>query len=246
MAVQPGFMAPVSLKPMTCGMSIGDRLAQHGRFRFDAAHAPAQHAQAVDHGGVRVGADDGVGIGAVAAFGVVVEHNAPQVFEIHLVDDAGVRRHHLEIAERSLAPAQERVAFAVALEFDLVVGRERAGAAVVVHLHRVVDDQLGGVQRIDLLRIAAELLHGLAHGGEVHHAGHAGEVLHDHARGREIDLVGGRGLGVPAEHRFDVILRDVDAVFEAQQIFEQDLEGVGQSRDLVGGQFCEAPVVIGA
>ena len=39
------------------------RLAQHGRLGLDAAHAPAQHAQAVDHGGVRVGADQRVGIG---------------------------------------------------------------------------------------------------------------------------------------------------------------------------------------
>ena len=165
--------------------------------------------------------------------GVVVEHDATEVLEIHLVHDAGVRRHHLEIAECGLAPAQERVALAVALEFDLVVGRERARAAVVVHLHRVIDDQLGGIQRIDLLRIAAELLHGLAHGGEVDHAGHAGEVLHDHARGREVDFVGGRRLRVPVEHRVDVVARDVDAVFEAQQVFEQDLERVGQSRDLV-------------
>ena len=40
-----------------------DRLAQHGRLRLDAADAPAQHRQAVDHGGVAVGADHGVGIG---------------------------------------------------------------------------------------------------------------------------------------------------------------------------------------
>ena len=34
---------------------------------------------------------------------------------------------------------------------------------------------------------------GLAHGGEVDDAGHAGEVLHDDARRRELDL--GVGLG---------------------------------------------------
>ena len=41
----------------------GHRLSQHGGFRLDAAHAPAEHAQRVDHGGVAVGADAGVGIG---------------------------------------------------------------------------------------------------------------------------------------------------------------------------------------
>ena len=110
----------------------------------------------------------------------------------------------------------------------------------------MVDDQLGRGERVDLLRIAAELLHGIAHGGEVDDAGHAGEVLHDDARGRERDLVGGRRLGVPVEQRLDVGARDVHAVFEAQQVLEQDLERVGQARDFFGGQGGEAPVVVGA
>ncbi len=41
----------------------GDGLAEHGGFGFDAAHAPAENAEAVDHGGVGVGADEGVGVG---------------------------------------------------------------------------------------------------------------------------------------------------------------------------------------
>jgi hypothetical protein len=61
-AVMPSLSLPVSLKPMTSGSSI-DRLAEHGGFRLDAADAPAEHAEAVDHGGVRIGADAGVGIG---------------------------------------------------------------------------------------------------------------------------------------------------------------------------------------
>ena len=36
----------------------GQRLAEHGGFRFDAADAPAENAKAIDHGGVRIGADD--------------------------------------------------------------------------------------------------------------------------------------------------------------------------------------------
>ena len=37
----------------------GDRLAEHRGLGLDAADAPAEHAEAVDHGGVRVGADAG-------------------------------------------------------------------------------------------------------------------------------------------------------------------------------------------
>jgi hypothetical protein len=41
----------------------GHRLAEHRRLRLDAADAPAEHGQAVDHRGVRVGADQRIGIG---------------------------------------------------------------------------------------------------------------------------------------------------------------------------------------
>ena len=40
----------------------GDGLAEHCGLCLDAAHAPAQNAEAVDHGGVRVGADERIGI----------------------------------------------------------------------------------------------------------------------------------------------------------------------------------------
>ena len=39
-----------------------NRLAEHAGFRFDSADAPADDAEAVDHGGVRIGADERVGI----------------------------------------------------------------------------------------------------------------------------------------------------------------------------------------
>ena len=39
-----------------------DRLAEHDRLGFDAADAPADDAQAVDHRGVRIGADQRIGI----------------------------------------------------------------------------------------------------------------------------------------------------------------------------------------
>ncbi len=65
----------------------GDGLAEHGGLGLDAADAPAQHAQAVDHGGVRVGADAGVGVRLA-----VTDHDRPgQVLDVDLVDDAGAR-----------------------------------------------------------------------------------------------------------------------------------------------------------
>src|SRR6266567_1852060 len=53
-AVAPSGSSPVSRNPSTFGLSI------------DPTHAPAQHAKAVLHGGVGVGAHAGVGVGADA------------------------------------------------------------------------------------------------------------------------------------------------------------------------------------
>ena len=180
----------------------GDRLAEHGRLSLDAAHAPAEHAQAVLGGGVRVGADAGVEVGELAAIiqaGGLRHDDLRQVFDVDLVNDAGSRRHHAEVAERLLAPAQELVAFAVALVFDV-------------------------------------------HGGEVHDAGHAGEVLHDHTRGRELDFMAGLGLRGPVQQRLDVFVRDVRAVDVAYQVLDEDLERVRQMVD--AGQVGDAVVVI--
>ncbi len=94
-----------------------DRLAEHDRFGFDAAHAPTDDAQAVDHRGVAVGADEAVGEGNAVAG----EHDLGEVFQIHLMHDAGRRRDHAEVVKRLLAPAQELVPFLIPLEFALDV-----------------------------------------------------------------------------------------------------------------------------
>ena len=168
-----------------------DRLAQHGGLGLDSADAPAQHAQAVDHRGVRIGADQRVGIGQrLARLAVRAdEHHARQVLQIDLVHDAGVRRHDREVLERRLSPAQKRIALFVALELQLGVELERLRRAELIHLHRVVDHQLRRLQRIDQRRIAAQRLHRIAHRRQVHHRGHAGEVLQQHAARHERDLL---------------------------------------------------------
>ena len=152
-------------------------------------------------------------------------------------------RDDLEVLERGLAPAQELVALPVALVLDLDVALEGVGAAEDVDDHRVVDDHLGRGERVDLGRVAAEVGDGLAHGGEVDDAGHAGEVLHDHAGRGELDLGVGLGVLVPAAERADVVGGDVGAVLGAQEVLQQHLEAVreglaaldrAQPVDLVG------------
>ena len=177
-----------------------DGLAEHRRLGLDAADAPAEHAQAVDHGGVRVGADERVRVRPAVAG----HHHAREVLEVDLVHDAGARRHDLELVEGALAPPQELVALLVAAVLEVDVALERVGRAEHVDDHRVVDDELGGRERVDLGRVAAELGDGLAHRREVDDARHAREVLHDHPRRGELDLrvrLGARGPSPRARGR---------------------------------------------
>ena len=200
------------------------RLTEHRGFRFDSADTPAQYAQAVDHRGVRVGADTGVRVGHAVA----LHHDAGQVFDVDLVHDAGTRRHHLEILEGALPPTQKLVALAVALVFDLDVALEGVGAAEKIRDHRVIDHQVGRRQRIDLVGVAAQIPDGLPHGGQVDDARHTGEVLHDDAGGRVLDFDAGLGRRVPVRDRLDVVLGDVAAVLVAQQVFGEHFEAVGE------------------
>ena len=61
--------------------------------------------------------------------------------------------HHAEILKRFLAPAQKRVALLIALEFEQRVDAESFGRAELIHLHRMIDHQIGRDQRIGALGI---------------------------------------------------------------------------------------------
>ena len=183
-----------------------------------------EHAQRVDHGGVAVGADAGVGERLLDLAGLLGPHRLRQVLEVDLVADAGARRHDAEVVEGAGAPAQELVALLVALVLDLDVLLEGVGRAEEVDLHGVVDDEVDRHQRVDLGGVAAERLHGIAHGGEIDHGRHAGEVLHQHARRAVGDLARGGLVLQPFDHGADVVGLDRAAVLEAQQVLDQHLE----------------------
>ena len=59
----PSRSSPCRLEADHLGEQHRHRLAEHRRLGLDAADAPAEHGEAVDHGGVAVGADQRVGIG---------------------------------------------------------------------------------------------------------------------------------------------------------------------------------------
>ena len=200
-----------------------ERLTELRGLCLDPADTPAQHSEPVHHRGVRVGADERVGEGPAVS---LLDH-AGQELEVHLVDDPRSGRHDLEVAEALLPPAQECVALAVALELELDVADERAARAEDVHLHRVVDHELDGNQRVDLLRVAAEVCHRVAHRCEVDDGRDAGEVLEQDARRRERDLAVRLVRCDPAGHGLDV-----RPVAGPEHILEQDPQRVGEARDV--------------
>src|SRR5699024_3578841 len=119
-------------------------------------------------------------------------------------------------------------ALLVAFELELGVDPERVGAGEGVGDHGVVEHQLRRDQRVDGGRVSAELRHGVAHGHQVHHAGDTGEVLHEDACGRELDLGVVLGGGVPVPDRLDVRGGHYPTVFAAQEVLEEDLQRIGE------------------
>ncbi len=66
-----------------------------------------------------------------------------------------------------------------------------------------------GIQWIDTGRIAAQLRHAVPHRGEIDHRGHAGEILHQHARGTKADFRAGRAaIAKPMRKSFDIAALD--------------------------------------
>ena len=196
-----------------------NRLAQHGGFRFDTTDAPAQNSKAVDHRRVTVGANQRIGISDGFAINVFGPDGLGEVFEVHLVADAGTWRDNAEVVERPLAPLEEVIALAVALVFVLDVLRERLWRPEFVDNHRVVDDQIDRDERVDETRVAAELLHAIAHRGEVNDGRNAGEVLHQNARRAITDFAAGLAFVLqPRCNGLNIGLLDGAVVFEAQKV----------------------------
>ncbi len=160
------------------------------------------------------------------------------VLEVDLVADAGRRRHDAEVVEGLPAPFEEGVALAVALELALGVDREGALVAEGVDLDRVVDDEVDVDERVDPLRVAADLGHRVAHRGQVDDRRHTGEVLHQDAGRLEGNLGAGLGGGVPAGDRLDVLGPHRDPVLEPQHVLQEHLQRVGQPGDVEALMEC--------
>ena len=78
--------------------------------------------------------------------------------------DAHAWGHGGEVVECGLAPLKEGVALAIAGELEGGVEVVGVDGAELIDLDRVVDHQLGGLERVDLFGVTAQSAHGVAHG----------------------------------------------------------------------------------
>src|SRR3546814_5620651 len=120
-----------------------DLLAEHRGLRLDPADAPAEHAEAVNHRRMAVGADAGVGVGDRLPVTILARpHRLRDMFQVDLVADAGAGGYRLEIVEALRPPFQKVIAFAIAVIFDLDILLERLGVAELVDNHPMVEDRV--------------------------------------------------------------------------------------------------------
>ena len=173
-----------------------DLLAEHDGFSLDPADTPTEHGEAIDHCRVRVGADERIGIGKLetAVFGRAGPDRLRQEFEIDLVANAGAGWDHPKVRKGALPPFQKAIPLAVALILQLDVLVQRLAIAEGIDDHGMIDDQINRHERIDLLRIASEVLHRVAHGGKVDDCRNAGEILHQYPGRPEGDFLFRRAL----------------------------------------------------
>ena len=136
-------------------------LAEHRCLSFNPADTPAEHAKTIDHRRVGVGANERVD--PCSALVLVAEDNAREILKVHLMDDAGLRWHDGEAVKRTLAPAQEGIALVVSFIFEFGVLGEGRETAERINLDGVVNHELGGHERVDPLRVAAQVLDRVTH-----------------------------------------------------------------------------------
>ena len=173
---------------------------------------------------MRIGSNERIEI-RERAFCFLARHDhACEALDVELMADARSRRHDAHILEGFLRPLQEIVALLVALEFKLHVVHKSSGTARFISDDRVIDDQIAGNLRIDILRIAAQFSACFTHNGKIDEDRHTREVLEEHARRTEFDLFARNAF----RSCFNETLREDLRLFVATSITKDILQKYGE------------------
>ena len=147
------------------------------------------------------------------------------------MNNARSGRHHAEIIEGFLAPAQKFIALAVTLEFQFSVAIKRIRAGEKIHLHRMVNHQVNIDMRVDFSGIAAQARHRRAHCRQIDHCGYAGEILHHHAPWPKRQHRALGGLRLPARQVDDILPGNAFLITLAQHRFQHHADRKGQAAE---------------
>src|SRR5215469_15444459 len=101
------------------------------------------------------------------------------------MNDSSIGWNHAKVIKGALAPSEKLITLLVALEFESGIDRERICGAVRVNLHRMIDNEVSRLQRIDAGGVTAELANRIAHRSEIGYYRYAGKILQQYARGHE-------------------------------------------------------------
>ena len=93
----------------------------------------------------------------------------------------------------------------------------------------MINDKFGWRQRVDFVGRATQFYYGVAHGGEIDHGRHTGEVLQDNSTGRKGYFRARGCFRIPVCQRKNVFTRYIAAIFMAQQILQENFQGIGQA-----------------
>ena len=197
-----------------------DRLAEHSGLSFDTPYPPAQHAEAIDHSGMGVRADQRIRVGHPLLILQFTPHRFAEILQIDLVADTGARWDDAEATERLLAPLEKHITFVVTLHLQTHVLFKRIIIAKMVHGHRVVNNQVNRGERVHFCGIAPQAFYRFTHCRQINHRRNAGEILHQHP-GRTIgDLPVGVGVLQPSGQGVNILSRNGEVILPAQEVFQ--------------------------
>jgi hypothetical protein len=163
------------------GKDHRDSLTKHHSLSLDTTNTPSSDTKTIDHGGVRVGTDKGVGVQEA----IVVEHHSSKVFEVDLMNNTRAGGHNLEVVESALSPLQELKSLVISLELQLLILAEGILSLGNINLNGVVNDQIDRAGRVDVLGVQAQIFDGISHGGQVTDGGDTSEILQQNSGGLE-------------------------------------------------------------
>merc|ERR1712166_1113311 len=130
-------------------------LTKHDRFSFNTADTPAYNTKTIDHSGMRIGTDNGVGVEHIIFF----KNNTCEPLKIDLMNNTVAWRYNSEIVKGLLTPLEERKSLLIAVELNLFIPVLCVKVSCNIDLHRVINHKINLTQGVNFIWVTSELFH---------------------------------------------------------------------------------------